>query len=280
VRSTLFQINGSEKKPLQLPEPEGPVTSKSDKIYVPVDKYPDYNFVGRILGPRGMTAKQLEHETGCKIMVRGKGSMRDRKKEEQMRGKPNWEHLNEPLHVLITCEDTQERAQVKLLRAKEEVEKLLVPVADGEDELKKKQLIELAIINGTYRDSASKSGLDGGETLKLMPTPIITRHHGLGAPVIIGPQLQHLLPQHVLNGNPAGHPTIMTSHDATAALLYSRAYDFGTQYAHNLLGPHLMDFQTTQTTDGLSATTGKLLRRSILTTNVRDHPYQRPAKTT
>jgi len=27
-----------------------------------------------------MTAKQLEQETGCKIMVRGKGSMRDRKK--------------------------------------------------------------------------------------------------------------------------------------------------------------------------------------------------------
>ena len=39
-----------------------------------------YNFVGRILGPRGLTAKQLEQETKCKIMVRGKGSMRDRKK--------------------------------------------------------------------------------------------------------------------------------------------------------------------------------------------------------
>jgi len=36
--------------------------------------------VGRILGPRGLTAKQLEQETGCKIMVRGKGSMRDKKK--------------------------------------------------------------------------------------------------------------------------------------------------------------------------------------------------------
>jgi len=36
--------------------------------------------VGRILGPRGMTTKQLEQETGCKIMVRGKGSMRDKKK--------------------------------------------------------------------------------------------------------------------------------------------------------------------------------------------------------
>ena len=39
-----------------------------------------FNFVGRILGPRGLTAKQLEAETGCKIMVRGRGSMRDRKK--------------------------------------------------------------------------------------------------------------------------------------------------------------------------------------------------------
>jgi len=27
-----------------------------------------------------MTTKQLEQETGCKIMVRGKGSMRDKKK--------------------------------------------------------------------------------------------------------------------------------------------------------------------------------------------------------
>lgn len=27
-----------------------------------------------------MTAKQLEQETGCKIMIRGKGSMRDRVK--------------------------------------------------------------------------------------------------------------------------------------------------------------------------------------------------------
>lgn len=44
-----------------------------------------FNFVGRILGPRGMTAKQLEQETGCKIMVRGKGSMRDKKKVSSVR---------------------------------------------------------------------------------------------------------------------------------------------------------------------------------------------------
>ena len=43
------------------------------------------------------------------------------------RNKPNWEHLNEELHVLMTCEDTESRAQIKLNRAKEEVKKLLVP---------------------------------------------------------------------------------------------------------------------------------------------------------
>ena len=46
-----------------------------------------FNFVGRILGPRGMTAKQLEQDTGCKIMVRGKGSMRDRKKVRHLDGR-------------------------------------------------------------------------------------------------------------------------------------------------------------------------------------------------
>lgn len=47
-----------------------------------------YNFVGRILGPRGLTAKQLEAETGCKIMVRGKSSMRDKKKVKQSQCRP------------------------------------------------------------------------------------------------------------------------------------------------------------------------------------------------
>uniref|UniRef100_A0A4W5M7I4 QKI, KH domain containing, RNA binding 2 n=1 Tax=Hucho hucho TaxID=62062 RepID=A0A4W5M7I4_9TELE len=111
----------------ELPDGIGPVAQLQEKLYVPVKEYPDFNFVGRILGPRGLTAKQLEAETGCKIMVRGKGSMRDKKKEELNRGKPNWEHLSEELHVLITVEDSHNRAQIKLQRATAEVKKLLVP---------------------------------------------------------------------------------------------------------------------------------------------------------
>ncbi|KAM3871206.1 protein quaking-A [Diretmus argenteus] len=160
VRKDMYNdtVNGLvDRHPLELPEPIGPIIHLQEKLFVPVKEYPDYNFVGRILGPRGLTAKQLEAETGCKIMVRGKSSMRDRKKEEQNRGKPNWEHLNEDLHVLITVEDTQARAEIKMRRAVEEVKKLLVPAAEGEDNLKKMQLMELAILNGTYRDTNIKT---------------------------------------------------------------------------------------------------------------------------
>lgn len=44
-----------------------------------------------------------------------------------MKGKPNWEHLSEELHVLVVVEDTQHRAEVKMQRAVDEIKKLLVP---------------------------------------------------------------------------------------------------------------------------------------------------------
>ncbi|XP_029656457.1 KH domain-containing, RNA-binding, signal transduction-associated protein 1-like [Octopus sinensis] len=133
----------------------------------------DFNFVGRILGPRGMTAKQIEYNTGCKIMIRGRGSMRDKTKEEQNRGKPNWEHLNEELHVLITVEDILEKAEKKLKKATNEIKKLLLPSPEGQDELKKNQLIELAILNGTYRDE-SKNYLGVFLTYLFKDAPIPT----------------------------------------------------------------------------------------------------------
>ena len=49
--------------------------------------------------------------------------------EDQNRGKPNWEHLNDELHVLITVEDTENRATMKLQRAVDEVKKLLTVVS-------------------------------------------------------------------------------------------------------------------------------------------------------
>jgi hypothetical protein len=45
------------------------------KIYIPVDKYPGYNFMGMIIGPRGNTHRRLEAETNCKICIKGRVSL-------------------------------------------------------------------------------------------------------------------------------------------------------------------------------------------------------------
>ncbi|XP_071051643.1 protein held out wings isoform X2 [Onthophagus taurus] len=269
VRASLFQINGVKKEPLVLPEPEGTVTTLTEKVYVPVKEHPDFNFVGRILGPRGMTAKQLEQETGCKIMVRGKGSMRDKKKEDQNRGKPNWEHLQDELHVLLTVEDTENRAQLKLQRAVEEVKKLLVPQADGEDELKKRQLMELAIINGTYRDSSSKAAsvadltacdeewrrvaAAAAETQRLLSpaipglaTPLRTPTAPLGAPLILSPRMSAVptTAASILNGS--GPPLISGD---PHGLLYTPFPAEYTNYAALAATPLLTEYATADHSD-------------------------------
>lgn len=249
VRGNLFHF-ATNKEPLALPDGTGPVVTLSEKLYVPAKEHPDFNFVGRILGPRGMTAKQLEQETGCKIMVRGKGSMRDKQKEEMNRGKPNWEHLNEELHVLITVEEHRQRGEVKLLRAVNEVKKLLVPAPEGEDELKKLQLMELAIMNGTFRDNKqllTSMQLAAFSDLPRMPgmQSMQGMHPGMfqhalrspnpqGAPIILAQRHMQHSPQHQyqqqqmsmasllsqMNGGAAGGPPPLVS-PSDAGLMYS-----------------------------------------------------------
>lgn len=36
-----------------------------------------YNFVGRILGPRGNSLKRVEAMTKCRVYIRGRGSVKD-----------------------------------------------------------------------------------------------------------------------------------------------------------------------------------------------------------
>lgn len=164
---------------------------KRVKLRVPAEQYPDYNFVGRLLGPRGATLKRLERDTGCRIMIRGKGSIR-KDKEAEVRGKPGWEHVfHEPLHVVIEVVDAADdvAAERILLRARELVEMLLIPVPEERDSLKRAQLRDLAILNGTHRSvsdllSASVQGLGLGinpaprsqPTLASSPPPLRRAH--------------------------------------------------------------------------------------------------------
>ncbi|XP_061897452.1 protein quaking-A isoform X4 [Entelurus aequoreus] len=271
VRKHMYSdtVNGLvERHPLELPEPAGPVVYLQEKLFVPVKEYPDYNFVGRILGPRGLTAKQLEAETGCKIMVRGKSSMRDKKKEEQNRGKPNWEHLNEELHVLITVEDTQTRAEIKMRRAVEEVKKLLVPAAEGEDNLKKIQLMELAILNGTYRDNnikAPAAAAAQGPRLIATPTGQMLPHQALRPPTPAGGPIMNLIrPSQMAAMLPNGTPTLVPP-TPDGGLIYTTPYD----YPYALAPTSLLEYPIEHS--GVLGAMATKVRRH----DTRVHPYQR-----
>ncbi|XP_042624825.1 KH domain-containing, RNA-binding, signal transduction-associated protein 2-like isoform X5 [Cyprinus carpio] len=53
----------------------------SERVLIPVQQYPKFNFVGKLLGPRGNSMKRLQEETGAKMSILGKGSMRDKGKD-------------------------------------------------------------------------------------------------------------------------------------------------------------------------------------------------------
>ncbi|XP_052239149.1 protein quaking-like isoform X1 [Dreissena polymorpha] len=286
VRLCLFHNKSTARDPLNLPDPQGPIVTLQEKLFVPVKEHPEFNFVGRILGPRGMTAKELEQYTGCKIMVRGKGSMRDKVKEEQNKGKPNWEHLNEELHVLITVEDTRSRAELKLIKAVEEVKKLLVPSPDGEDDLKKRQLMELAIINGTYRDTSkpaasqqttTPSGVSQAARFITSPLAGMTAIPQLrsptpaGAPLILAPRMPTMQMSQA-NGHTylnAGPPPLVSPNEAANQGLMYNPYE----YPFNLApGTAILEYPTL---DQSAAGAVPKIRRTLA--GVREHPYGLPS---
>ncbi|KAJ8532474.1 hypothetical protein K7X08_012397 [Anisodus acutangulus] len=136
----------------------GLIVKRTIRIDIPVDQYPSlhlqYNFVGRLLGPRGNSLKRVEATTECRVLIRGRGSIKDPVKEEMMRGKPGYEHLNEPLHVIVEAELPVEIIDARLLQAREILEDLLKPMDESQDFYKKQQLRELAMINGTLREES------------------------------------------------------------------------------------------------------------------------------
>ncbi|KAL1820874.1 hypothetical protein DCAR_0417236 [Daucus carota subsp. sativus] len=134
----------------------GLIVKRTIRVDIPVDHYPNFNFVGRLLGPRGNSLKRVEASTDCRVLIRGRGSIKDPVKEEMMRGKPGYEHLNEPLHILVEAELPVEIIDARLMQAREILEDLLKPVDESQDFYKKQQLRELALINGTLRDEGSQ----------------------------------------------------------------------------------------------------------------------------
>ncbi|KAF5198615.1 Splicing factor-like protein [Thalictrum thalictroides] len=141
IISQLVKKNPSFKPPADYRPPK-----LHKKLYIPMKEYPGYNFIGLIIGPRGNTQKRMEKETGAKIVIRGKGSIKEGRLQQKRDLKPDPAE-NEDLHVLVEAE-TQEALDA----AAGMVEKLLQPVDEVLNEHKRQQLRELAALNGTIRD--------------------------------------------------------------------------------------------------------------------------------
>ncbi|KAB5530254.1 hypothetical protein DKX38_020335 [Salix brachista] len=164
--------------------PSSHIVKKILRLDIPVDSYPNFNFVGRLLGPRGNSLKRVEASMGCRVYIRGKGSIKDPEKmliylkvqldspcfnrvfisfltpkEESLRGRPGYEHLSEQLHILIEAELPASVIDTRLRQAQEIIEELLKPVDECQDMYKRQQLRELALLNLSYReDSPGGSG--------------------------------------------------------------------------------------------------------------------------
>ncbi|MBN3288058.1 KHDR3 protein, partial [Polyodon spathula] len=123
------------------------------KILIPVKQFPKFNFVGKLLGPRGNSLKRLQEETLTKMSILGKGSMKEKEKEEELRksGEAKYQHLSEDLHVLIEVFAPPAEAYARMGHALDEIKKFLIP--DYNDEIRQAQLQELTYLNGGSEDA-------------------------------------------------------------------------------------------------------------------------------
>ncbi|XP_047120381.1 KH domain-containing, RNA-binding, signal transduction-associated protein 3-like [Schistocerca piceifrons] len=125
------------------------------RVLVPVKEHPKFNFVGKLLGPKGNSLKRLQEDTMTKMAVLGRGSMRDKAKEEELRASsdPKYAHFNDDLHVEITAFAPPAEAHARIAYALAEVRKFLVP--DYNDEIRQEQMREMQLLSAPSAVAAS-----------------------------------------------------------------------------------------------------------------------------
>ncbi len=119
----------------------------TEKVYLPVREFPEIKFFGLLVGPRGNTLKTMERESGAKISIRGRGSVKDGK------GKGGDED-EEEMHCVVTADD--EAAVKKCIKLINQVIETAASTPEGENDHKRNQLRELAALNGTLRDDENQ----------------------------------------------------------------------------------------------------------------------------
>ncbi|XP_056378781.1 KH domain-containing, RNA-binding, signal transduction-associated protein 3 isoform X2 [Hyla sarda] len=151
----------------------------AQKVLIPIKQFPKFNFVGKLLGPRGNSLKRLQEDTLTKMSILGKGSMRDKAKEEELRksGEAKYFHLNDDLHVLIEVFAPPAEAYARMGHALEEIKKFLIP--DYNDEIRQAQLQELTYLNGGS-ENAEVPVVRGKQPVRARAAPVTALSRGRG----------------------------------------------------------------------------------------------------
>jgi len=139
------------------------------KRYIPWRQYPNENFPGLIIGPRGNTQKRLEKETNCRISVRGRGATHEGKASRTAAavaagvgsaslGRRSGEEDDDEMHVHITGERLAE-----VEAAADLIADMLVPVVEDApgNEWKRAQMMEMMAYNGMLSKMAEACNVCG-----------------------------------------------------------------------------------------------------------------------
>ncbi|XP_015175468.1 PREDICTED: KH domain-containing, RNA-binding, signal transduction-associated protein 3 isoform X1 [Polistes dominula] len=224
----------------------------SVKVLVPVREHPKFNFVGKLLGPKGNSMKRLQEETLCKMAVLGRGSMKDRQKEEECRMSldPKYAHLSDDLHVEITALAPPAEAYARIAFALAEVRKYLIP--DNNDNIRQEQMREMELsmaddstVSEDRRPSVRGVPPTASGILRPSSRPTLPRSSRVSAPVLPPPS----------NRGPISRPMaaktkIFSILDrARAAMDQSYGYETPTPPLNNRVGTHDYEYHPSSTTN-------------------------------
>jgi predicted RNA-binding protein YlqC (UPF0109 family) len=107
---------------------------KTKKLYIPWREHPEINFLGLLIGPKGITQKKFQDTTGAKYQIRGLGAAKD--------GASNTGHPDDTDELHVVVEGTNDAVD----RACKELEKFLYNPAEAA-KLKAEQLKQLVEMN-------------------------------------------------------------------------------------------------------------------------------------
>ena len=138
----LILIDKSYRPPSDYRPPK-----KTRKIYINEYDNEKHKLVALILGPHGVTQKELEKKSGCRISVRGKGSNWTNNSMDR-----TYHDENEALHVYLVA-DTEDQIRKGLTM----IEPILDPISEEHYKHKQMQKNAIAVMYGYQTDTACEN---------------------------------------------------------------------------------------------------------------------------